>query len=673
MNDDILGKTGKTSFHAGSAASYGSTPPFAATRKKRFTRKILGISALLIAVSFGVLGTWIYSAARQSLLAEIDGEIRSAGVSAADGIQKWLDGRLLLVRELSGDVATADSPEAVTALVNRKVLTDTFSEVYFGEEATGAFRTSNRLPLPEGYDPRKRPWYGAAVKAGKLILTPPYVDATTHKLVVSVANPITVNQNLTGVVGSDLPLDALATFLHSLDLGGKGFVFLVDADGVVLAHPDADKILKPSGFNPANPATAELGKESGETITRFYPIDGLSAAKWYVGVSLQSDQIFAPLRRLAWGLVLSVTGTTVLVLLLLGLMIVHLVSRPIAEMTRAMAALSAGRMETSIPGLHRQDEIGAMAEALEVFKHNAQEVIRLQADQERTRAEAEKTRHSLLERLATDFETNVSSVMQTVFASAENMGRLAGVLTNDMNSTRRSSDTVTSATDETSANVQTVASATEELSASINEISQRVTQSADIATKTANGAEKARQTIEDLAQQAESVGSIVNLINDIASQTNLLALNATIEAARAGDAGKGFAVVANEVKSLANQTGKATSDIADQIGTIQQAMARAVTEIRTIAQISLQAQEVAASISSAVEQQGAATDEISSNVNRAAQGTQVVATNIHQVSDIVADSVRQSVEVETAATQLIQQFHTLKKEVQQFIESIRAA
>jgi methyl-accepting chemotaxis protein len=661
------------SFNAKLAGAQGTQPSFTRTRKKHFIRKILGIATALIAVSFGVLGLWIYASARDALLAEIDGEVRDTGKSAADGIQKWLDGRLLLVQGLSDDIPGSGSPDAIKGLVKHKVLTDTFSEVYFGDDATGAFLTSNQLPLPAGYDPRKRPWYGAAIAAGKLILTPPYVDATTHKLVITVANAIIVDNHLKGVVGSDLPLDALGTFLHTMDLGGKGFLFLVDSDGVILAHPDPEKLMKPSGFNPVSASTADLGQETAKTITRFYPISGLSAAKWYVGVSLDSDKVFAPLRTLAWVLVLSVTGTVVLVLVLLGLLIVRLAARPIVEMTSAMASISAGQLDVSVPSLDRQDEIGAMAEALEVFKHNSREVIRLSADQDRIRAEEEKTRHALLERLARDFETNISSVMGKVFASAENMGTLASVLTTDMHETRRNSETVTSATDQTFANVQTVASATEELSASIKEISGRVSQSADIATQTADGAEKARQTIEDLAQQAESVGSIVSLINDIASQTNLLALNATIEAARAGDAGKGFAVVANEVKTLANQTGKATSDIANQIGTIQQAMGRAVSEIRRIAEISLKAQDVAANISSAVEEQGAATGEIASNVTLAAQGTQIVATNIHRVSDVVASAVQQSGEVEKAASQLIAQFHSLNEQLQHFLENIRAA
>ena len=180
--------------------------------------------------------------------------------------------------------------------------------------------------------------------------------------------------------------------------------------------------------------------------------------------------------------------------------------------------------------------------------------------------------------------------------------------------------------------MQTVASAAEELSASISEIARQVAQSSEIADQAVQDANRTDSIVKTLADGAQKIGDVVGLISTIAGQTNLLALNATIEAARAGDAGKGFAVVASEVKSLANQTAKATEDISQQVAQIQVATKEAVTAIEAISQTIGEVSRIATAIAAAVEEQGAATQEIARNVHEAASGTQQVGTNIAGVS-----------------------------------------
>ncbi len=364
-------------------------------------------------------------------------------------------------------------------------------------------------------------------------------------------------------------------------------------------------------------------------------------------------------------------GTLLLVVCGVVYGIIGNVTRPINRIIVTMGHLANGDLDQTIPALGRADEIGQMAAAVEVFKQNGLEVQRLHEEQTRMKAEARQARKDLMEKMASDFEATVTSLLEQLENVTQRVGSQADTMVDKMAVAEESSSAVTMATGETSANVQTVASATEELATSIRGITQQVEESANIARDTAKAAEVTLAAIEQLAEQAAMIGNIVGLINNIASQTNLLALNATIEAARAGDAGKGFAVVANEVKSLANQTAKATEEITQQIQANQEATEKAVRDVRSITDIASRANEIASGISGVVQQQSAATQEISFSVNQAASGTQVVANNIDTVSSNVVDAGVTARDVRAITADLGVQFRELHAKVQVFVDSVR--
>ncbi len=362
--------------------------------------------------------------------------------------------------------------------------------------------------------------------------------------------------------------------------------------------------------------------------------------------------------------------------LILGVLVAWLIARsltrPIRSMTSAMSALASGNLHTDIPALDRGDEIGEMAQAVEVFKENALRMETMQAEQKKREHEAEEEKRRAMAEMANGFESSVKGVVQTVSSASVELQGSANGLTGVINTIGQKIDHVVSASSHASQNVETVAVAAEELSSSIREISHQVTQSSEMTRNAVSQAERTNKIVRGLAESAQKIGDVVNLITDIASQTNLLALNATIEAARAGDAGKGFAVVAGEVKNLANQTARATEEISEQIVSVQTTTKDAVDAIQNIASIIGEIDSIASTIASAVEEQGAATQEIARSVAQASNGT-------IEVSNTIGDISASSNETGTAAEQVLQASHQLSRqaeilsaEVNSFISRVRA-
>ncbi|MGG5889892.1 methyl-accepting chemotaxis protein [Falsiroseomonas sp. HC035] len=390
----------------------------------------------------------------------------------------------------------------------------------------------------------------------------------------------------------------------------------------------------------------------------------------FVGVDLvtaQAQTRAATRQAVMIGLGLLIAGALILALLLRPML------RPLTGLAAALRAMGQGRLDTTVPGTGRGDELGEIARAVAALRDATQAAGTRQAAAEAAQAEAHAGRVAGRRATADQLESAIGGIAATLGGAAEDLVRHADAVGAAGQRSSQRAEQGAARLGEATGNVQAVAAAAEQLAASVSEITRQVEESARRAREAAGAARASDATVAGLAEAASRIGDVVKLIADIAAQTNLLALNATIEAARAGDAGKGFAVVASEVKTLAAQTAKATEEISAQIGAMRGATDRAVDSVRGIAAAVARMEEVSGAIASAVEQQGEATRDIARNALEAAAGTDAATGEIHGLAEEVAAAASGIGTLRGTGAEVGRKAAALRQDVARFAATMRGA
>ncbi|MGO3983390.1 methyl-accepting chemotaxis protein McpA [Pseudomonas sp. SAS7] len=531
----------------------------------KFRHKILLSACGVVVLAFALFTLYNDYLQRNTIRQNIEASVQQSGALTASSVQNWMSGRILVLENLAQDIGQQGAGETLAGLIEQPSYTRNFLFTYLGQ-ANGVFTQRPDTQMPAGYDPRQRPWYGAAANAGQTVLTAPYQGAVGG-LMVTIATPVKSKSNgeLLGVVGGDVTLDTLVEIINSVDFGGIGHAFLADANGQVIVSPDKDQVMKNlKDIYPGSNLRVAAGMQDvtlngQDRIISFAPVAGLPSAQWYIGLSIDKDKAYAALSQFRTSAIIAMLIAVAAIAGLLGLLIPVLMS-PLTTMGRAMRDIAEGEGDlTRRLTVQNKDEFGELATSFNRF------VERIHASISEV-SSATRLVHDLSEKVVNASNASISgseeqSMRTNSVAAAIN--ELGAATQEIARNAADASQHASGASEQAHGGREVV----EEAISAMTALSQRISESC--------------AQIETLNASTDEIGKILDVIKGISQQTNLLALNAAIEAARAGEAGRGFAVVADEVRNLAHRTQESAEEIHRMITSLQVGSREAVHTMNT--------------------------------------------------------------------------------------------
>ncbi len=564
----------------------------------------------------------------------------------------------------NGGIETGGKTFEKAAKINKD-----YMYIYFGDNSDGKFYIAPATDMPEGFDPRKRPWYLAALKQKDPIISEPYIDAASEQMVVTIAQTVYLNGEVHGVIGIDLNFGEMAKELSLIKIGESGYVSVLHKNGITLIHPDP-KLIGVNLMDKLDFLPKMLEMDSGKIEynykgDKFAFVETLNEVPWQVNAGIYYKEIDKKMNSIRnYNIVIAVV-TTILVFLGVMLMVKLWIS-PINTINANMEDIADGDGDlTKSLKVNSSDELGVLANSFNRFIDKLKAtIISIISHTEQVLSCSSKL-DDLSDKMSSDADLMAEKSNQAVIS---------------VTSMNEQMQSVSAAAEESNTNINMVSAAAEEMTSTINEISVNMQKTKEESNKASDQAEKTSTDISKLDEAANQIDKVVDAISEISEQTNLLALNATIEAARAGEAGKGFAVVATEIKELANQTASATDDIKEKIDAIQTSTRTSVDQINSIVGSISEVNQMVDQVASAVEEQSATTQEIANNVVHAAEGlgnvtdsiastsseADLIAGEINSVNEVAGKTVANSREIDDTAKDLRDLSDKLKGAVSQF-------